>query len=64
MNHYQDFYGDDGGTTCTRCGGQGLHWDVHHWDQRGREVWRLYDADGELHECNTAASSDEFEDVS
>lgn len=44
--------------TCAHCGARGLRWS--HTGVR----WRLLGADNKFHVCNTAASADEFEDIS
>lgn len=51
-----EYQGND--VTCQHCGAEHLDW-VHTGVR-----WRLLNSDGKLHVCNTAASIDEFEDIS
>jgi len=41
---------DDEGITCKRCGESGFHWERHKVG-KGPKPWRLFDEDGNLHEC-------------
>ena len=52
----EDYDGSD--VTCDRCGAENLEW-IHTGVR-----WRLLNSDGRFHVCNTAASADEFEDIS
>lgn len=53
-------FGDDE-PTCNKCGDDGLHWECKGYTPAGKEIWRLFEADGTQHECKRLASSDEFE---
>jgi hypothetical protein len=37
---------------CKYCKKGGFHWKVHHYGPSGKEVFRLYDSEGQLHSCN------------
>lgn len=49
---------EEDAVTCARCGAEHLEW--HHTGTR----WHLLNSDGKLHVCDTAASADDFEDIS
>ena len=53
---YDEEHAED--VTCNRCGAEDLDW----VDTGTR--WRLLNPNGTFHVCNTAASADEFEDIS
>ena len=51
---------DPDAVRCRKCGADGLRWESRGYTPAGKEIWRLYEADGTQHECRNQASADEF----
>lgn len=54
-DHFADEDGEPAIVECKRCGKGGLHWE----EDNGN--WRLANAKGLLHVCDTSSAADDFE---